>query len=45
MTDAEYYAALRERYKQVDWNNLQSVRAYNDFARLLRSEYENEKED
>ncbi len=45
MTQAEYYAALAERHKQVDWASLESVRAYNEYARALRAQMEWEKED
>lgn len=44
MTQAEYYAALAERYKQVDWTSLESVRAYNEYARALRAQYEIEED-
>lgn len=40
MTRDEYYAALKERRKQVDWNNLESIKAYNEYARELRSQME-----
>ena len=42
MSRAEYYRALAERYKQVDWNSLESIRAYNDFARMLRKQLDEE---
>lgn len=42
MTRAEYYAALAEKHKQTDWNNLDSVRAYNEYARQLRKLLEGE---
>lgn len=38
MTREEYYKALAERHKQVDWNSLESIRAYNEFARMLRKQ-------
>lgn len=44
MTQAEYYAALAERHKQIDWTSLESVRAYNEYARALRARMEQEKE-
>ena len=40
MTRDEYYAALKERLKQVDWSNLESIKAYNEYARELRSQME-----
>lgn len=40
MTRDEYYAALEERHKQVDWTNRESVRAYNEYVRELRSQME-----
>lgn len=42
MTNEEYYAMLAERHKQVDWNSLESIRAYNEFARMLREQMERE---
>ena len=44
MTQAEYYAALAERHKQVDWASLESVRAYNEYARMLRKQLEEEED-
>ena len=38
MTREEYYAALAEKHKQTDWNDLESIRAYNEYARQLRKE-------
>lgn len=40
MTSKEYYEKLAERKKLVDWNNLKSIKAYNDYARRLRSQME-----
>lgn len=45
MTSKEYYAALAERHKQTDWNNLESVRAYNEYARMLRKQMEDESDE
>lgn len=42
MTRAEYYALLKERYEQVDWNNRDSIRAYNEYARNLRHQIDEE---
>lgn len=40
MTRDEYYAVLKERYKQVDWSNRESIKAYNEYVRELRSQME-----
>ncbi len=37
MTQEEYYQFLKERYEKTDWDDLQSVKAYNEYARQLRS--------
>ena len=42
MTREEYYKALAERHKQVDRNSLESIRAYNEFARMLRKQLDEE---
>lgn len=42
MTHEEYYKTLAERYKLVDWNSLESIRAYNEFARMLRKQLDEE---
>lgn len=44
MTPAEYYKALAERHKQTDWDSLPSIWAYNEYARMLRSQMEEEEE-
>lgn len=36
MTRDEYYALLAEKHKQTDWNDRESVHAYNEYARSLR---------
>lgn len=36
MSREEYCKLLAEKHKQTDWNNLESVRAYNEYARMLR---------
>lgn len=38
MTREEYYTLLAEKHKQTDWNNRESVRAYNEYARTLRKQ-------
>lgn len=40
MTPTEYYKALAERHKQTDWDSLASIRVYNEYARMLRSQME-----
>ena len=42
MTRDEYYALLAEKHKQTDWNSRESVRAYNEYARMLRKQREEE---
>ncbi len=44
MTSEEYYAVLKERHEQTDWNNLDSIKAYNQYARLLRQQMAAERE-
>ena len=44
MTRDEYYTLLDEKHKQTDWNNIESVRAYNEYARMLRKQMEEEQE-
>ena len=36
MTWEEYYKILKMKHAETNWNNLQSVREYNEFARELR---------
>ena len=36
MTREELYAELKERHAQVNWNDLQSIKGYNEYARALR---------
>lgn len=36
MTRAEYYKLLEKKHKETDWNNLTSVKEYNEYARQLR---------
>ena len=40
MTWSEYYRLLEERYKTVNESSLASIRAYNEYARTLRKEME-----
>lgn len=44
MTYEEYYEALKEKHDETDWSNLDEVKAYNEFARMLRSLMEMEDE-
>lgn len=37
MTQEEFYQLLKERYEQTNWADLLSVKAYNEYARQLRS--------
>lgn len=36
MTKEEYYKLLKEKHEQTNWNNLKSVKRYNEYARMLR---------
>lgn len=36
MTREEMYKLLEKKHKETDWNNLQSIKAYNEYARMLR---------
>jgi len=38
MTREEYYELLKQKHEQTDWNNLESIKAYNEYARELRKE-------
>ena len=38
MTRDEYYALPAEKHKQTDWNDRESVHAYNEYARMLRKQ-------
>ena len=38
MTQKEYYELLKKKYQQTDWTNLESVKAYNRYARELRKQ-------
>lgn len=40
MTREEYYRLLKEKHEQTNWNNLESIKAYNEYARQLRHEME-----
>lgn len=34
----EYYKLLKAAYERTDWNDLNSVKAYNEYARKLRKQ-------
>lgn len=42
MTRQEYYAALAEKHKQMDWNDLASIKTYNEYAKMLRKQLDEE---
>ena len=42
MTQAEYFAILKEKWEQVDKDNLEAIRAYNKFKQLLRHQLDEE---
>jgi len=44
MTNQEYYQILKERLEQVDKNNLQEIKNYNEFKRQLRKELQDGKD-
>ena len=42
MTTEEYYELLKKKHAETDWNNLESIKKYNEYARILRSMLEEE---
>ena len=36
MTQEEYYRILKEKWEKVDKNNLEEIKRYNEFKRILR---------
>lgn len=42
MTSDEYYALLKEAHDRTDWNNRESIHAYNELARELRKQMSEE---
>lgn len=44
MTTDEYYKILKEWWEQVDKNNLQEIKNYNEFKRQLRKELQDGKD-
>lgn len=45
MSGEEYYKRLEERSREVDWDNLESVMAYNAYVRRMRSQMEFDSEE
>ena len=44
MTEEEYWYLLKKRHAETDWDNLNSIRAYNEYARDLRCQMAAERE-
>lgn len=42
MTREEYYELLKEKHQQTDWTNLDSIKEYNEYARELRKQLNEE---
>jgi len=40
MTRDEMYELLKKKKEYTDWDNLQSIKEYNEYARVLRSQHE-----
>ena len=38
MTRDQYYQLLKAKHEQTDWNDLASIKAYNEYARALRKQ-------
>lgn len=38
MSRDEYYQLLKEKHERTDWNDLESIKAYNEYARQLRKQ-------
>ena len=36
----QYYKLLKQKHTQTNWNNLESIKEYNRYARELRKSYE-----
>lgn len=36
MTKEEYYELLKKKHEQTNWNNLESIKRYNEYTRMLR---------
>ncbi len=36
MTKEEYYELLKKKHEQTNWNDLNSVKRYNEYVRMLR---------
>lgn len=44
MTREQMYAILKERWEKTDKNNLESIKAYNKYARELRKQIQEDEE-
>ena len=42
LTAEEKYKLLQKKHEETDWNNLQSIKEYNEYARMLRKMGEQE---
>ncbi len=40
MSSNEYYELLKTAHERTDWTNRDSIHAYNEYARKLRSQME-----
>ena len=45
MTEDQYYELLRKKHKETNWNDLESIKAYTEYARRLRSLLEMEEKE
>lgn len=43
MSSNEYYELLKAAHKRVDWSSRDSIHAYNQYARELRKQMEEDK--
>lgn len=44
MTREQMYELLKKKHAETDWNNLQSIKTYNEYARMLRKLVEEDEE-
>lgn len=44
MTRAEMYELLKQKQNETNWNSIDSVHAYNEYARFLREMVEEEED-
>lgn len=42
MSRDEYYRLLKKKHEQTDWNSLKSIKVYNEYARQLRKQIDEE---